>query len=160
MNVRILSGDGTTVRATPLSIADYSTAANWNTTLRNKIFADGDAGAGSYTTLPGDILVVEVGHNDNAGATISGSSRWGSAGAGGFVGENETDTGTTLNPFFELSLDLAWFELVPIYVNPYLPKIRLPLKGPIWIPPHYPLTDATPPLNNYSIDAADRKSVV
>ena len=36
MNFRIVSEDGLTVRITCLAIADYSTATEWNTALRNK----------------------------------------------------------------------------------------------------------------------------
>lgn len=107
LGVRILSEDGTVVRHTVLAIADYSTATEWNTALRNKAFANGDAGAGSYVTVAGDRLVVEIGHNDTAGASISGSSRWGSAGSAD-LGENETSTSTTERPWFETSLNLTF----------------------------------------------------
>jgi len=109
--VRILSEDLSTVRHTVLAIADYSTATEWNTALRNKAFANGDAGTGSYTTVAGDRLVVEWGHNDAAGSTISGSSRWGSAGSAD-LGENETSTATTERPWFETSLNLTFFDVI------------------------------------------------
>lgn len=109
MGVRILSEDGSTVRHTILAVADYSTAAEWNTALRNKAFANGDAGAGSYTTVAGDRLVVEIGHNDVAGSTISGSSRWGSAGTAD-LGENETSTSTTERPWFETSENITFLS--------------------------------------------------
>lgn len=105
--VRILSEDLSTVRHTVLAIADYSTAAEWNTALRNKAFADGDAGTGSYTTVAGDRLVLEWGHNDSSGVSISGSSRWGSAGTAD-LGENETSTSTSERPWFETSLNLTF----------------------------------------------------
>lgn len=107
LGVRVLSQDGSTVHVTALAIADYSAAAEWNTALRNKAFADGDAGAGSYTTVSGDRLVVEIGHNDTTGTSISGSSRWGSAGSAD-LGENETSTSTTERPWFETSLNLTF----------------------------------------------------
>jgi len=63
MGVRIVSYDGSTVRATLLAVADYSTPTEFNTALRNKIFANGDTGTNaSYTTQTGDRLVVELGH--------------------------------------------------------------------------------------------------
>ena len=93
----------TVVRATPLAVADYSTATEWFTSIRNKAFADGDAGTGSYTTVTGDRLVIEIGHNDTAGTSISGSSRFGSIGTGGALPENETDAGATLVPWFDTS---------------------------------------------------------
>jgi hypothetical protein len=107
MNVRVVSNDGSTVRVTALAIADYSTGTEWNTALQNKAFANGDAGAGSYTTVAGDRLVIEIGHNDTAGSTISGSSRWGRAGTAD-LGENETSTSTTERPWFETSLTLTF----------------------------------------------------
>lgn len=107
--VRILSEDGSTVRHTVLALADLSSGAEWNTALRNKVFADGDAGSGSYTNVAGDRICVEIGHNDSAGSSISASSRWGSdAGASADLGENETDTGTTLRPWFETSLNITF----------------------------------------------------
>ncbi len=109
LGVRILSEDGSTIRHTVLAIADYSTATEWNTALRNKAFANGDAGTGSYTTVAGDRLVVEIGHNDTAGASISASSRWGSAGSAD-LGENETSTSTTERPWFETSLNLTFIQ--------------------------------------------------
>lgn len=111
LGVRIVSDDGLTVRHTVLAIADYSTATEWNTALRNKAFANGDAGAGSYTTVAGDRLVVEWGHSDAAGASISASSRWGSAGSAD-LGENETSTATTERPWFETSLNLTFIDVI------------------------------------------------
>lgn len=114
--VRIVSQDGTTVRHTVLAIAEYNTA-EWSTTLRNKVFLDGDAGTGSYTTVEGDRLVVELGHNDSSGSTISGNSRWGSDSSATDLGENETETGTTLRPWFETSLNLTFAaETTPITI--------------------------------------------
>ncbi len=75
--LRIVSKDGVTVKATLAAVADYSTATEWNTSIRNKAFFDGDTCAVNYTTLAGDRLVLEVGHSDSSGATISASSRFG-----------------------------------------------------------------------------------
>lgn len=110
LGVRIVSEDGTTVRHTVLAVADYSTGTEFNTALRNKAFANGDAGTGSYTTVEGDRLVVEWGHSDAAGASISASSRWGSTGVGGVsdLTEDETSTSTTARPWFETSLNIVW----------------------------------------------------
>lgn len=106
--VRIVSQDGKIVRHTPLPLADYSTAAEINTALRNKTIINGDAGIGSYVTERGDRLLFEVGHRATASASVS--SRYGSSGAGADLGENETDTGTTLNPWFETSADISFIE--------------------------------------------------
>ncbi len=106
--VRVLSEDGATVRATILSLGDKSAGTEWNTSLRNKVFADGDTATASYTTVTGDRLCVEWGHNDAAGASISASSRWGALASGTDLGENETDTTTTLRPWFETSATITF----------------------------------------------------
>ena len=108
IGIRIVSRDGSTVRHTVKAIADYSSGAEWSTSLRNKAFLDGDAGTGSYTTVDGDRLIVEFGHGDASGASISASSRWGSTATGGDVPENEKATSTTVRPWFECSLDLTF----------------------------------------------------
>jgi hypothetical protein len=113
LGVRIVSYDGSTVKATLLAVADYSTATEWNTSIRNKAFANGDAGTNaSYTTVAGDRLVIEIGHNNAVSGTPSGSSRFGTISAGGDNGENETDTGATLAPWFETSVTVTFLELV------------------------------------------------
>jgi len=112
IGIRIVSRDGSTVRHTVKAIADYSSGTEWSTSLRSTAFLDGDAGTGSYTTVAGDRLVVEFGHRDGSGATISGSSRWGSTATGGDVPENETTTSTTVRPWFECSLNVT-FETAP-----------------------------------------------
>ena len=38
--IRIVSRDGATVRHTVKAIADYSSGAEWSTSLRNKAFLD------------------------------------------------------------------------------------------------------------------------
>jgi hypothetical protein len=115
LGVRILSQDGGTVRHTVLAIADYSTATEWNTAIRNKAFANGDAGTGSYTTVTGDRLVIEIGHSDTSGASISANSRWGSHDTGVTdLGENETSTSTTERPWFETSVSITFVNPVTI----------------------------------------------
>lgn len=127
LGMRILSRDGSTVRATPLAILDYSTAAEWGTALRNKAFANGDLGVSSYTTVAGDRLVVEIGHNDVAGTTPEGRSRWGSAGSAD-LGENETSTSTTERPWFETSVTIT-FETLAVPTRYFLRNLT-PLTPP------------------------------
>ena len=107
LGVRVLSRDGSVVQSTLLAIAEYGDNLEWNIALRNKGFANGDFSAGTYTTVQGDRLVVEIGHNDSAGSSISASSRWGRAGSAD-LGENETSTSTTERPWFETSLNLLF----------------------------------------------------
>lgn len=108
IGIRIVSRDGSTVRHTIKAIADYSSGSEWNTSLRSNAFLDGSAGTGSYTTVAGDRLIVEFGHSDASGASISVSSRWGSTTSEGDLPENETSTSTTLRPWFECSLALTF----------------------------------------------------
>lgn len=103
MGVRVVSEDGTVVRHTVLAIANYGSVTEWATAYTNRILANADAGTGSYTTVAGDRLVFEVGHRDATGTSISGSSRWGSAGSTD-LGENDTSTSATERPWFEMSL--------------------------------------------------------
>ena len=78
MGIWIVSEDGQTVRATLLAVANYSpTTTERPTTATNKIWADGDALTGSYTTVWGDRLVIEMGYTDAAGTTPEASSSFG-----------------------------------------------------------------------------------
>lgn len=113
IGIRIVSRDGSTVRHTIKAIADHSSGTEWSRSLRSKAFLDGDAGTGSYTTVAGDRLVVEFGHSDASGTSISGSSRWGSTATGGDIPENETTTSTTVRPWFECSLTITFETSTP-----------------------------------------------
>lgn len=103
--VSIVSEDGGTVRRTLRSkVVD---GAEMNTTLQSRFHTTTQDGA-TYTTVAGDRLVVEIsvqGTPAGAGANNHNASlRWGGNGAGGDLLENDTQTGTTLNP---------WIEFVP-----------------------------------------------
>lgn len=106
--VKIVSRDGTTIQSTQIALGNAASVVEWNTTNRNLSFLTGQTGQ-NYTTVAGDRLVLEVGHKDSAGLSISGSLRWGAASDGtGDLGENETDTTNTLRPWFETSLTLTF----------------------------------------------------
>jgi len=87
MGVRIVSENGTTVRATIRAATSNFQNAEFinNATHRNQSL-DLAGGAitttGSYTTVLGDRLVVEIGYADTAGASPEASAKW---------GENATD---------------------------------------------------------------------
>lgn len=57
---------------------------------RNKAYIDGDTVAGTYTTVQGDRLVVEIGYDDAAGTTPMAQSKWGENATD--LPENETQT--------------------------------------------------------------------
>jgi hypothetical protein len=112
--VSIVSEDGNTVRRTLLAKTEEPTELA--TSLTNRFHSTTQTGA-TYTTVAGDRLVVEIsveGTPASAGGVQghNASIRWGGAGAGGFLGENDTDTGTTLNP---------WIEFVPTITDNVTP---------------------------------------
>ncbi len=95
MCVRLVSNDGSTVRATLWSMGGYGTVASEfinNATCRNFTFGNGtgdcgtygDSGGGNYTVTDGDRLVLEIGYNINAslGTTPQAAAKY---------GENATD---------------------------------------------------------------------
>lgn len=103
MSAKIVSEDGTTVRQTLLTIANYGTTTEYNIiTLRNVQFANGDALTGSYITTAGDRLVIEIGHADSSGLTPSAQCRYGAPSSTSDHGENDTET-TSLVPWAEFS---------------------------------------------------------
>jgi hypothetical protein len=104
--VSIVSEDGGTVRRTLRSKVLEGT--EMATSLTNRFHSTTQDGA-TYTTVAGDRLVVEIsasGTPTAAGGTQghNASIRWGGNGAGGDLAENDTETGTTFNP---------WIEFVP-----------------------------------------------
>lgn len=102
--VKIVSEDGNTLRQTLLALGQFGPATELinNATLRNKIFADGDTVAGTYTTVAGDRIVVEIGYADATGTTPEGQARYGAPTGTADHGENETET-TSLVPWVEFS---------------------------------------------------------
>lgn len=110
--VLIVSRDGSTVRSTQIAIGNAASVVEWNTAMRNLTFLAATAGA-AYTTVAGDRLVVEVGHLDSGGVSISATMRFGVTGQTADLGANETDTTTTLRPWFESSVNLTFEKSSP-----------------------------------------------
>lgn len=123
--VKIVSRDGGTVQSTQVALGNAASVLEWSTTSTNLSFLTGQTGA-NYTTVAGDRLVVEYGYLDSAGATIAATMRGGVTGQTGDLGENETDTTTTLRPWFETSLDLVFeADAHPLISNiPFIPQGR------------------------------------
>ncbi len=108
MGARLVSEDGSTVRATMLSVGDKSgTQTEWNTSLRNKNFANNAGTTVVQATQKGDRLVLEFGHKDASGTSISGQTRWGSGGSTD-LGENETSTSTTERPWIDVPMAIRY----------------------------------------------------
>jgi hypothetical protein len=99
MSAKIVSQDGTTLRQTLLTIANYGTTTEYTNapSLRNVQFANGDLLTGTYTTVAGDRLVIEIGHADDAGASPEAQCRYGAPSATADHGENDSET-TALVP--------------------------------------------------------------
>ena len=110
--------DGTTVRATLIALGNATSVVEWSTSMRGLTFLNATASAANYTTVAGDRLVLEVGHDDSGGTSVAGQLRFGADPAGtGDLGVNETDTTTTLRPWLESSLDLVFEVRPPLVVR-------------------------------------------
>lgn len=109
LHIRVVDEAGTTEQAVLLTKSldgtELPTSLNCRTASHNL--------TGNYTTVRGDRLVVEFsvsGTPTAAGGTQGHNAtlRWGSDGAGGDLAENESQTGTTLNPWIEFSRTLSF----------------------------------------------------
>lgn len=108
--VGIYSEDASTLRATIRSKVAPN-ATELATTLTSRFLST--TLSGSYTTVSGDRLVVEISATGTPTATggVQGhnfSMRAGGDGAGGDLLENDTQTGTTLNPWIEFATTIVW----------------------------------------------------
>ena len=111
--VFVVSRDGSTIRATLIALGNATSVVEWNTALRNLTFLNATTVGAGYTTVAGDRLVFDIGHNDSAGSTIAGTMRFGITGQTGDLGANETDTTTTLRPWLESSVNLTFEKSNP-----------------------------------------------
>ena len=103
MSAKIVSQDGSTLKQTLLTIANYGTNSDYNSLqLTNIKFADGDSLTGSYITASGDRLVIEIGHSDTSGLAPKAQCRYGAPSGTSDLGENNSDTGS-LVPWAEFS---------------------------------------------------------
>src|SRR3972149_2607382 len=118
--IKIVNRAGTIVQATPLALAHYGPATTeWNppaTGSSNRILADEDALTGSYTTVAGDRLVLEIGGQVSAagGTSVTGQQVM-QANSAGDLPEDELST-DALNPWFEFSNTIT-FESTPFAVQ-------------------------------------------
>jgi hypothetical protein len=95
LRVSVVSSDGATVRATILTLGNYFANAEFSTSMRNVTFANGDTLTGSYTTVDGDRLVIEVGYattDTNFFLTPEAQARWGDPTATSDLPVDETQT--------------------------------------------------------------------
>ncbi len=107
--IKVYDESGTILRATLLALLHYGpNTTEWNTALRSKQAADGDAITAGYTTVAGDRLVIEIGGqvSSSGGASVTGTQSFGEDGASDLL-ENETQT-AALNPWFEISRNITF----------------------------------------------------
>lgn len=102
--LKVVSSDGGTLRGTLLTFGDYSTGTEWNTSLRNKSFADGDIPS-SVAALAGDRLVLEIGFN-HAAVVSSAAINFGDDSATDLT-QDETNTSAN-NPWLEIGQVLTF----------------------------------------------------
>lgn len=107
LTIKVVSGDGSTVRGTLLAFGDHSPGSFFHSSLRNKVFADGDA-LSAVVAQAGDRLVVEIGASNPSEGTIGFS--FGAPSGTSDLPENETETGS-LVPWIEFSDDIAFQPL-------------------------------------------------
>lgn len=102
--LKVVSSDGGTVRGTLLALADYGAGAEFNTSIRNKSFADGDTPT-SVAAQAGDRLVLEIGFNH--GAVISSAAINFGDDSATDLGQNETETAAN-NPWLAVGQGLVF----------------------------------------------------
>lgn len=77
------------------------------TSLTNRFFSATTSAGHTFTANQHLFIEISVQGTPAASGGVQGhnaSLRWGANGAGGDLGENDTDTGTTLNPWFEIDM--------------------------------------------------------
>jgi len=108
----IISEDGTTSRGTIRSKQAEGTEVN---TSQRNVFHSGTLSA-TVNTVEGDRLLVELSFTGTPTAAggvqgHNGTMRFGSAGAGGDLPENDTETGSTFNPWIEVATNIELLEV-------------------------------------------------
>lgn len=105
--VRVVSGDGLTVRGTLLPLAQYGpNTAISQALLRNKTFADGDA-ISSVDAQAGDRIVIEIGFALLVGTDSGARADYGAPSGTSDLPENETETSAFV-PWVEFSANLEF----------------------------------------------------
>ncbi len=105
----ICSQDGTTIKEDVATLT-RDTVNEVATSLTNRHIEA--VSISTVNTEEGDRIVVEIGLGGTPTAAggvqgHNGSIRWGGSAAGGDLGENDTDTGTTLRPWIEFSATIV-----------------------------------------------------
>ena len=132
LGVRVVSQDGSTVRATLFSVSQWNGTnnefINSGVNGRNATYASGQAAdiASPYTSVSGDRLVVEIGFSDTGGTTPEAALRWGETGTD--LVENET--ATVDNPgWIEFTADLKFVAEPAVGFSPDRMRFRGTFRG-------------------------------
>lgn len=108
LEVYVVSGDGLTVRGVALAQGDYSPGADFNpTTLRNKIWADGDA-LSSVGYFDGDRFVIVQAATDASGSSPQATVEFGDNSGTDILPADETGISQS-NPWVEFSQNYAFY---------------------------------------------------
>lgn len=109
IGLRIIASDGSTVRKTAIAVVrDATEVSSIIGTPQNRRLS-GTTAATNYTTQSGDRLVLEIGlgGDPSAAGVHEGTVRLGDNGASDLP-EDDTNTETTRNPWFELTDTLTF----------------------------------------------------
>ncbi len=102
--LKVYAADGTTLQSTLKALGHYGPGTTeWATTNTNRQALDGDTLIANYTTVAGDLLVLEIGGqvSASAGVSVTGTINIGSSSLTDCA-ENETATAAN-TPWFEIS---------------------------------------------------------
>lgn len=106
--VGVYSNDGSTLVQTLVNKAVDGTELA--TALTNRFLSTTTSAAHTFASNQRLVVEISVQGSPGGGGGVQGhnaSLRWGANGAGGDLGENDSDTGTTLNPWFEVDITAA-----------------------------------------------------
>ena len=112
--LKVVSNDGTTVRATLATFATPGDATELSTSLSGQTHTTGGQ-LTEFTCIDGDRLVLEIGYGESAaGTTPNWEMGLGGSGTDHVLATNNDTTGTV--PWFELGIDVAFppTEEVPV----------------------------------------------
>lgn len=111
--LKVYAANGSSLQATLKALGHYGpTTTEWPTTAATKEFGNAVALGANYTTVAGDVLVLEFGAQVDAtgGTSVTGTMTVGSSAASDYaLTEGLT---TSLNPWFEISRTITF---APIY---------------------------------------------
>lgn len=101
IGIRVVTEDGSTVQATLLAVAAFTGSAEYSASARGTRRLGATRALTSYTTAPGDRIVVEIGFTDASGTTPQARHVYGSSAGSDYA---LTDGLTTvLNPWIEFA---------------------------------------------------------